>query len=244
MDILLNADDFGKSPEVNQAICQCFEKGIIQRTTIMVTAEYFEDAVLLSKECGFFDKVGLHINLDDGEPLTEEMRKNNCFCNNGKYRERVFMNPKYRYLLNRSDKNCLKKEIEAQMNKYLNVGFPLRHFDSHHFVHNNLSVISIVCGIGYRLGFKSARVMEIRKDEGFLRIGYKKLLNAYIRRFFKTSGQFLQNLNNFNNQLGSVEFMVHPTLSDNNLLNIVSWNPDAYDKFDKYAANISYIKSV
>jgi len=244
MDVLINADDFGKSQQVNEAICRCFVEGIIQRTTIMTTAPFFDQAVELSKVHGFFDKVGLHLNLDEGMPLSEEMRKNPHFCIDGNYRERVFLAPKYRYVLNKHDKLSVKQEIVAQMTKYLEAGFTLKHFDSHHFVHNNLSIIFIACRAGKDLGFVSTRLMEIRSSDFFFRTLYKKSINRYLKSVFTTSGQFLQQLNAFEEKRGNVEFMVHPTLMGEKLVNMVSWNPDRYERFEEYAEFISRIREI
>lgn len=244
MQILLNADDFGKSHDVNSAICRCFDDGIIQRTTIMATERLFDEAVILSREHNFFDKVGLHLNLDDGVPLSNEMRNNTHFCEDGHYKDRIFLNSKYRYFLSRNDRHCVKREIEAQMTKYLEAGFTLRHFDSHHFVHNNLSIIFIVSKIGKRLGFQSTRLMEIKPSESMPKRLYKSILNSYLKRRFNTSGQFLQKIDSFNIVKGSVEFMVHPKMVESELLNVVSWNPDRYENFEDYAEFISRVKSL
>lgn len=244
MQIILNADDFGKSQEVNAAICQCFRSSIIQRTTIMATESFFDEAVKLSKKYGFFDKVGLHLNLDDGVPLSKEMRNNSHFCKDGKFRDRVFLNSKYRFVLNVKDSFCVEEEITAQMTKFLEAGFPLKHFDSHHFVHNNLSIIPIACKVGRRLGFQSTRLMEIRPSDHLFKKVYKIVLNNYLKTRFNTSGQFLQSIDSFNIKKGSVEFMVHPNMINSELANIVSWCPERYESFDQYDEFVSRVKAL
>ena len=244
MRLIINADDFGRSKIINEAISQCFRNGVIQRTTIMVNMPYFNDAIEISKQEGFFDKVGLHLNLDDGEPLTDEIKANSHFCEDGYFRDRIFLNPKYRFYLNSYDQKCVSCEINAQMKRYLEAGFTLRHFDSHHFVHNNLSVLFLVCREARRMGFKSARIMEIRTHDTLIKTCYKKILNSYIRRNFITTGQFIQRLDNFDVKRGSVEFMVHPVVKDSELLNLVSWNPDRYERFDEYGEVLSRIKNI
>ena len=34
--VIINADDFGYSSQVNEAVAECFRTGVINRTTIMV----------------------------------------------------------------------------------------------------------------------------------------------------------------------------------------------------------------
>ena len=69
--MVINADDFGYSESVNKAISDCFEKGLINRTTIMVNMPQAEAASELARTNGFFDKVGLHINLTEGKALSD-----------------------------------------------------------------------------------------------------------------------------------------------------------------------------
>ena len=62
--VIANADDFGKSHEVNLGILDGFKRGMLQRTTLMVNMPFADEAVQLAKENGFFDKGGLASELD------------------------------------------------------------------------------------------------------------------------------------------------------------------------------------
>ena len=72
--VIVNADDFGQSVNVNRAIIDCFQKGLISSTTIMANMPAFDDAVDLAIENGFHQTVGVHLNLTDGEPLVSALR--------------------------------------------------------------------------------------------------------------------------------------------------------------------------
>ena len=84
--MIINADDFGYSKSVNKAITDCFKQNLINRTTIMVNMPYTEEAVLLAKENGFSDCVGLHINLTEGKALSEECAKSELCDENGYFK--------------------------------------------------------------------------------------------------------------------------------------------------------------
>ena len=75
MQIIINADDFGLSKDVNEAIDICIKKDYIQRTTLMVNMPQTLEAVKLAKDGGYLNKVGLHINLIEGIPLTPDIKK-------------------------------------------------------------------------------------------------------------------------------------------------------------------------
>src|SRR5574344_1268555 len=84
--IIINADDFGYSHSVNEAIVECFKRRYITQTTIMTNMPFYDEAITYAKENNLMDKIGLHINLDEGFPLTDDIKRNRKFCNsNGEY---------------------------------------------------------------------------------------------------------------------------------------------------------------
>ena len=97
MKLILNADDFGKSPERNQAIHDCFLKRLITAAGVIVTGRYLNDAIQLAKDGGYIDKLHIHFNLStnlqhegsDDVPLTEGIKADSFFCKNGIFVERA-----------------------------------------------------------------------------------------------------------------------------------------------------------
>ena len=78
--MIVNADDFGLSEEVNKAICLAFSKGLIDRTTLMVNMPAASSAMKMASEEGFIDRVGLHVNLTGGRPLTAGITGDDVMC--------------------------------------------------------------------------------------------------------------------------------------------------------------------
>lgn len=70
MKYILNADDYGKNRQVTDAIANCFAKGGLDRTTIMVSMPDADRAVAIAKEYGFADKIGLHLDLTEDVEYT------------------------------------------------------------------------------------------------------------------------------------------------------------------------------
>lgn len=93
MKIILNADDFGKSPGRNQAIDDSFKQGLIRSAGLIVTGKHLQEAVDYFKRGGYVEHLHLHMNLSanllqegsDDMPLTEAMRNDPHFCKNGKF---------------------------------------------------------------------------------------------------------------------------------------------------------------
>ena len=96
MRIILNADDFGKSPGRNIAIVDSFKQGMIFSCGMIVTGKYLRHAVELmnaAPEVSWAD-VHLHVNLSanlfregsEDAPLSEVMRRDPFFCKSGKFK--------------------------------------------------------------------------------------------------------------------------------------------------------------
>lgn len=73
---MVNADDFGFTPDVNQGIVEAHRRGILTATTLMANGDAFEDAVRLAGETPTLD-IGCHLvliggrSLVSGKPLPE-----------------------------------------------------------------------------------------------------------------------------------------------------------------------------
>lgn len=66
--LVVNADDFGFTPDVNQGIVEAHRGGILTATTLMANGEAFEDAVRLARETPSLD-IGCHLVLIQGRSL-------------------------------------------------------------------------------------------------------------------------------------------------------------------------------
>ena len=126
MKIILNADDFGKSPERNRAIDDSFKTGLIRSAGLIVTGKHLGEAVDYINKGGYVEHIHLHLNLSTGllqedpddVPLTEAMRKDSFFCTNGKFTP-------YKGLPHKSSDICkwkiVYREIVAQYKKFIEV---------------------------------------------------------------------------------------------------------------------------
>lgn len=93
LKIILNADDFGKSPARNRAINELLIQGRITSAGLIVTGKHLQEAADMISAGGYPEKVHLHINLstnqlqEDSEdiPLTDAMRRDRFFCRDGKF---------------------------------------------------------------------------------------------------------------------------------------------------------------
>ena len=55
--LVVNADDFGFTPDVNSGIVEAHRRGILMATTLMANGDAFDDAVRLARETPSLDIV-------------------------------------------------------------------------------------------------------------------------------------------------------------------------------------------
>ena len=158
--VIINADDYGMNPNCTKAITECMLKGWVTNTSLMVNMPSCEEAVEQARKNGLMDKIGLHLNFTEGVPLTERMRENREFCDENGLFNWAFRSGGFRKLLRplgTDDAKMLAEETEAQIKRYLDLGLPVRHFDSHHHSHLVYRIMPTVFEVARKYGFKSVR---------------------------------------------------------------------------------------
>ena len=158
--VIINADDYGINPEATKAITDCMDRGWVTNTTLMVNMPSCEEAVRQARANGHLDRIGLHVNIYEGVPLTERIKECREFCDeNGQFNFKFMSGSFYRqYLpLRRADAEALREEVKAQFDRYVELGLPVKHFDSHHHCHLVPRVIPVVFSVAKQFGFMSTR---------------------------------------------------------------------------------------
>jgi predicted glycoside hydrolase/deacetylase ChbG (UPF0249 family) len=118
--LIVNADDFGFTPDVNAGIVDAHRNGVLTSTTLMANGEAFADAVRLAKETPTLD-IGAHLvlvqgrSLLDGRPLPET--------------------PGQLLVVLARGGLDVYAELKAQIEKIRVAGLHLSHLDSHKHTH-------------------------------------------------------------------------------------------------------------
>lgn len=238
MKIIINADDFGLCHDVNLAIVEAFEKGYITNTTIMTNMPGFEEAVQLSKEHGFFDRVGVHFNVFAGEPLFDGMKDVPLFYQNGEMTSYRFFHQSSLFKkiptpFNRSIRNALYEEADRQVKRYIEAGFTEMHFDSHGHSHTFPLVWNAIAPVFKKYGFRTTRISLNLPSSSGLKGYYKSAINYSICKSFKSSeyfasgSGFIASIHEKKQTAQSVEIMVHPVFDEKaGLLRNLGNHPD------------------
>ena len=241
--VIINADDFGISHEVNIAIIELLKSGKIHRTTLMVNMPFVYEAYELVKDNGLLDKVGLHINLTDGKPLSDPIKKTR-FCKEGLF-DVEQVESGVRLHISRVEREAIRCEIQAQFEKFRGIfGYYPKHIDGHRHVHNYFGFLPTIVNVAKMAGVESMRIGINLFDKSKASIGkkiYKNVLNAYIRSNFKSTdymGSWLEYVEFYrDSEDKTIEIMVHPSIHNGKIVDIIydHANEEYYD-FDNIKA--------
>lgn len=221
--IIINADDFGMSEKVNRAIVTCFHEGVISSTTLMANMGGFENACRLAIENNLLGRVGVHLNVTEGRPLSRRILKEPRFVNG----EGEFCFRRNSLLfLTRNEKTALLEEFESQITRCVDMGLSLTHLDSHQHVHTEWSVFSVIPVLVKKYGLRFVRAArnDVNSKPALRRL-YKAIFNVRLsymglRRttYFGDVAGFRKMKELGNNQRKSFEIMVHPIIGEHGVV--------------------------
>ncbi len=230
--MIINADDFGYSENVNEAVAEAFKRGLINRATIMVNMPCCTEAVALARKNCFMESVGLHINLTEGPALTEICKKSDLCDENGFFKGTFHTNIKSRFVIDKKLQQIMYAEIEAQIKRYIDLGFTLMHADSHNYVHTYPCVAIVYNKLLKKYKFNSVRISRnIPKGDFSSLFGmYKFIYNTYIKNL-RTDRKKIETTKYFGSvadfcdfaasgkvrDLHNTELMTHPVMKDGEL---------------------------
>ena len=154
--LIVNADDFGRSASINQAVIRAHHEGILTTASLMVNEPAFEEAVALAREHPRLG-VGLHLTLLCGHSALPPERLPGLVNARGEFSS----NPAsagFRYYFQRSLREPLRKELHAQFQKFRATGLPLDHVNGHLHLHLHPTVFRILMADAGQLGIKRLRL--------------------------------------------------------------------------------------
>lgn len=154
--LILTADDFGASVEVNDAVERAHRHGVLTAASLMVSGAAAHDAVARARNMPSL-RVGLHLVLVEGKPVLPARAVPDLVDAQGYFRTdmacagaAMFFLPKVRAQL--------AAEIEAQFEAFAATGLKLDHVNAHkHFhLHPTIAGLMVKAGLAHRA--RGARV--------------------------------------------------------------------------------------
>jgi predicted glycoside hydrolase/deacetylase ChbG (UPF0249 family) len=141
--LIVNADDFGFTNDVNLGIIEAHHRGILTAATLMATGGAFHQAVILAKESPELD-VGLHLTLIGTRSLSNPAR-----ALPGTTRELIAA-----IAFGGVD---VHRELEMQLIRVVDAGIIPTHFDTHKHTHLHPRVLDAVANLAVKYGVRWIR---------------------------------------------------------------------------------------
>lgn len=140
--LVVNADDFGFTSDVNEGIVEAHREGILTATTLMANGEAFEHAVRLARENPALD-IGCHLVLVGGRSL---ITRKELPETPGRLLGALAMRQIEVY-----------QELRAQVERIVGAGVQPTHLDTHKHTHLAPPVLEAVARLGNEFGIRWVR---------------------------------------------------------------------------------------
>lgn len=186
MPLIINADDFGLTQGVNDAVFELASLGSLSSTTVMVNMPFADQAAKLAGLEHF--SAGLHFNLTEGRPIAPADRvsslldETGCFYPQADFRQRLSAG-----LIRDAD---MAVELQAQFECLVQLlGATPSHIDSHQNIHKAPAVARMLMVFGANnpgLGVRApARYLWIADKQRIRPSILQSLRKAHVTRAVK-----------------------------------------------------------
>lgn len=154
--LIVNADDFGLSHSVNEAVIRAHREGVLTSASLMVNEAGFDEAVKLAKENPKLG-VGLHLVLLQGhsalppEKISGLVNSHDEFSNSP-------VGAGLKYFFKRGLREQLRSEIHTQFEKFHLTGLTLDHVNGHLNLHLHPTIFKVLMADSEELGIRHFRL--------------------------------------------------------------------------------------
>jgi len=156
--LIVNADDFGMSETVNDAVIRAFTEGMLTSCSLMVTGEAFEHAVGLAHAHPGL-AVGIHLVTVLGRAVLPAAEIPTLVDATGNFAANSVV-AGLKYYFSPQARRELRRELSAQFEKFAATGLRLSHIDGHLHMHVHPVVFRAAVELGTRYGVRRMRVPQ------------------------------------------------------------------------------------
>lgn len=154
--LIVTADDFGASCEVNDAVEAAHRSGILTAASLMVSGPAAADAAARARRMPSL-RVGLHLVLVEGRPLLPPSAVSQLVDDSGLFRSDMAAVGAL-LACSRQARRQLAGEITAQFEAFRATGLSLDHCNAHKHFHLHPVIGATLIEIGARFGLRAARI--------------------------------------------------------------------------------------
>ena len=170
--VVINADEFGYSSEVNKAIEQALRMGRISSATLMANGPSINEAIAMARQFPAAS-FGIHLNLTEFAPLSSELGLKRAGLVDG---DGLFLGNLRSLRPSPSLLQACFDELDAQIHFLQANGIKLSHIDSHHHIHTVAWLFPVI----YRLQSKY-RIRKVRNTMNVYSLSSERPLSVKLR---------------------------------------------------------------
>jgi len=192
--LIITADDFGASSQVNEAVERAHVQGVLSAASLMVSAPGAAEAVAIAQRTPSL-AVGLHLVLVEGRPTLPPDQVPDLVDESGLFRIDMVRAGVTLFFLPAARRQ-LAAEITAQFEAYAATGLVLDHVNAHKHFHLHPTIAGLILKIGARFGLNASRLpieprgvlARIEPQASYPAEPVVDLWAAWARRRFRAAG--------------------------------------------------------
>ncbi len=158
--LIVNADDFGRSHSINEAVICAHREGILTSASLMMNEVAVDEAVELARQNPKLG-VGLHLTLLCGHAAVSPAQIPGLANARGEFSEDPATSG-FRYFFKHELREQLRSEIHEQFRRFAKTGLELDHLNGHLHMHMHPVVFRILMEDWDKFGFRRARLTRDR----------------------------------------------------------------------------------
>ena len=140
--LIVNADDFGRSRSINEAVVRAHREGILTTASLMVNGAAAGEAVELARQNPRLG-VGLHVSLICGTATLKPAAIPGLVDGDGNFGNNSVA-AGVRYFFRQDLRPQMEREVQAQFEKFRATGLKLDHVNGHLHFHMHPTVFAIL----------------------------------------------------------------------------------------------------
>jgi len=160
LKLIVHADDFGISEDVNEGILKAHRNGVLTSTSIMANGRAFKDAIRKAKSNPSLD-VGIHLTLVEEQPLSSVDVIPGLVSPEGNFHPNAADFTR-RYLMGYVPVYQIRSELEKQIRRVLDTGIRISHLDSHQHLHMLPSILTTIIVLARKYKIPAIRIPSER----------------------------------------------------------------------------------
>lgn len=196
--VIVTADDFGMSREVNEAVEEAHRRGVLTAASLVVTGEAAADAVQRARRMPRLG-IGLHLALVSADPALPPSEIPALMAADGRELGASPERVGAMMMLSRKVATQAEAETRAQFELYRRTGLPLDHVDGHWHFHQHPVLVRLLAAWAGEYGIRAVRVpyepalpsWRVSRDRAGRRAAIAlthRPLASFMRRCFRRAG--------------------------------------------------------